>query len=117
TSCSRDWSSDVCSSDLDRLALLEGNAVLAEQGFVANGWLVVDQPVIRYRFPVGVGVHGFAEDFAGVLGRGGSQADFHRIEVIQYPAVAGQVLAGVPQGKFAFGHFLVQGVTDRKSGV
>ena len=96
--------------DVDRFSLLKGNAVLGKEGFVADGWFMIDQPVIRHRFPVGVGVHGLAEDFAGVLGRGGGQTDFHRIEIVQHAAVAGQVLAGVPQGQFAFGHFLVQGV-------
>ena len=63
---------------LDLLALGEVDAVLAEQGRVADGWLVVDQPVVGDRFAVGVGVDRLAEDLGGVAGRRGGQADRRR---------------------------------------
>ena len=46
-----------------------------------------------------------------MFGRGGGEAHLHRIKVIQHPAIAGQVLAGIAGGQLAFGHFLIQGVT------
>ena len=95
---------------LDLCAFLEADAVLRQQGFIADWWLVVDQPVIRDGFAVGIGIYRLAEDFAGVSRRGSSQGDLHRIEVIQHAPVAGQVLGGIAGGQLAFGHFLIEGV-------
>lgn len=97
--------------DADALAAIEVDAVLAERGGVADGRLVVDQPVICHCFAVAVGVDRLAEDFGGVLGRRGGQADTAGIEVIEHAAVLRQVLRVVAHGQLAFGHFLVERVT------
>ena len=95
---------------LDLLAFVEVDAVAAEQGFVANGRLVVDEPVVGHGFAVAVGVDGFAEDVGGVLGGRGREADFDGVEVVEHAAVAAEVLGRVAQGLLAFGHVLVERV-------
>ena len=65
------------------------NALLGEQGFVADGRFVINQPVVGHGFAVGIGKDGFAENFAGVFGRGGGERNFNGIEIIQYAAVGG----------------------------
>ncbi|CAM5250519.1 hypothetical protein SSTU70S_03748 [Stutzerimonas stutzeri] len=95
----------------DRLAFLEADAVLAELGFVADRWFVIHQPVVGDCFAVAVGEYRFAENFAGVLGRGGGEADAAGVEVVEYAAVLREVLAVITHGQFAFGHFLVEGIT------
>lgn len=72
---------------------------------------MVDQPVICHGFAVAVGVDRLAEDFGGVLGRRGGQADTAGIEVVEHAAVLRQVLRVVAHGQFAVGHFLVERVT------
>ncbi|MNZ30844.1 hypothetical protein D3C78_481300 [compost metagenome] len=68
--------------DADALAAGEMDAVLAEHGLVADRRLMVDQPIVSHRLAVAVGEHRGAEDLAGVLGRGGSQADAAGVEVV-----------------------------------
>jgi hypothetical protein len=82
------------------LAFVEVDAVLAEQGLVADRRLVVDQPVVGHRFAVGVGVDRLAEDFGGVFGGRGGQADLDGVEVVQHAAVGGQVLRLVAHQPF-----------------
>ena len=95
---------------LDLLALGELNAVAAEQRLVADGRLVVDEPVVDDGLAVRVGEDGLAEDLRGVARRRGREADMHGVEVVEHAAVAGQVLRSVAHGELAFGHVLVERV-------
>src|SRR5690606_21715954 len=79
-------------NSLDRLAPIKVNAVLTQQGFKADGRFVVDQPVVRYRLAIGVDVYGLAEYLGGMLGRSGGQPNPNGVEIIQNPAVAGDIL-------------------------
>lgn len=90
------------------LALGEVNAVLAEQGLIADRRFVVDQPVVGHRFAIAVGEDRRAEHFAGVLGRCGGKADAAGVEVIKHAAVLREVLAVVAHCQLTFGHFLVE---------
>ncbi len=95
---------------LDLLALGEVDALAAQQRLVADGRLVVDQPVVGDSLAVRVGEDGLAEDLGGVACRRGREADAHGVEVVEHAAVAGEVLGMVAHGQLAFGHVLVERV-------
>jgi hypothetical protein len=95
---------------LDLLALAEVDALLAQKGLVADGWLIVDQPVVSHGLAIGVGVDRLAEDLGGVARRRGGQAHLDGIEVVERTPVRGHVLGLIAQRQLALGHLLIQRV-------
>ena len=81
-----------CIHGADGVACLKVNTVFAELGLIANRGFVVNQPVFRHRFPVGVNINRVTKNLAGVFCRGGGQADLYGVKIVEHPTVAGEIL-------------------------
>ena len=72
----------------DFFTFFKPDSLFRQTSAVADGRLMVDQPVVGHGFAVGVGVDGFSENIGSVFGGGGRHPNLYGIKVIQYPAIA-----------------------------
>ena len=93
---------------LDLLALAEMNPGLREGGGDLDRRLMVDQVAVDDRLAVGVGVNRIAEDLHRMQRGRCGQADLDRVEVLQDPAVLGDVVRLAAEAELAVGELAVQ---------
>ena len=73
--------------DADALALGKVDAILAQQGLVADWRFVINQPVVSHGLTVAVGVYRSPEDLAGVLGWGRGEPDAAGVEIVEHATI------------------------------